>query len=225
MITTILAFCIGIGIPILLFIYSIKKKLYVPFLLGVIAFVSSQMLLRIPILQYLQANHPSYLFFSATKPILFAMIIGLSAGVFEEGARFLLMKYFLKKRNWHSGFIFGAGHGGVEVVIFYGMPVFITIFSGANGITDTGIMIGGFERIVAMMLHISFSIMVLLSVVKKRWIYFIAAIIIHGFVDTLIGILPLFVQGNMLIVLLETIFAVTAILVMIYSIRKRGELR
>lgn len=47
-----------------------------------------------------------------------ALVLGLSAALFEEFARYISLRYFLKKqRSWKKALMFGAGHGGTEAVI------------------------------------------------------------------------------------------------------------
>jgi uncharacterized membrane protein YhfC len=47
-----------------------------------------------------------------------AVFLGLSAGFFEEGARYLVLRRWAKNaRTWHKGVLFGAGHGGAEAII------------------------------------------------------------------------------------------------------------
>ena len=47
-----------------------------------------------------------------------AVFYGLSAGLFEEIARYLTYRFWLKdSQNWKSGLMFGAGHGGIEAMI------------------------------------------------------------------------------------------------------------
>lgn len=56
----------------------------------------------------------------ALWPLLpMALVAGLSAGVCEEGARWLVLRFWAKKvRSWAPGLQFGAGHGGAEAIIF-----------------------------------------------------------------------------------------------------------
>lgn len=47
-----------------------------------------------------------------------AVVLGLSAGIFEEGARYLVLRFSLKEaRSWRKALMFGAGHGGVESIV------------------------------------------------------------------------------------------------------------
>ena len=48
-----------------------------------------------------------------------AAILGLTAGLCEETARYLVYRWWLKSaRTWRDGLMFGAGHGGIEAMIF-----------------------------------------------------------------------------------------------------------
>src|SRR5699024_1750924 len=93
----IFALIISIGIPVSFFIYAIIQKKMRAFFLGVLAFVGSQVLFRIPILQLLEAKSVTYTMFQAMQPVLFAIVLGLSAGIVEEGARFIMIRYLLPK--------------------------------------------------------------------------------------------------------------------------------
>ena len=47
-----------------------------------------------------------------------ALLLGLSAGVFEEGARFLVYRFWIRRaRSYREGVIFGLGHGGAEAIL------------------------------------------------------------------------------------------------------------
>ncbi|HSB88572.1 MAG TPA: YhfC family glutamic-type intramembrane protease [Anaerolineales bacterium] len=46
-----------------------------------------------------------------------AVLLGLSAGVFEEGARFLAYRFWIRRaRTYRDGVLFGLGHGGAEAI-------------------------------------------------------------------------------------------------------------
>lgn len=214
-------------LPIAAFSYAIASKRWLPFLLGVLAFSISQLLLRIPLLDLLQKHSTTYILIGSTKPILFALILGFSAGIFEELARYLLMKFFMKKKDWTSGFIFGLGHGGVEAVLFLGLGALTALFSPVSFIYGGEYFLGGAERFFAITLHISLSIIVLRSVVERRIVFLIVAILIHGITNSLIGIIPQFMKGSHALITLELVFAVTAFITFIYSliIKRKGILR
>lgn len=220
----IFSLLISIGLPLVAFFYAIVTKRYIPFLLGMLAFIGSQVLIRIPLLEYMQVHSTTYLMISATQPVLFAVIIGLSAGVFEELARFILIHFFMKQRDWQSGFLFGAGHGGIEAVLFVGISAFTMIFLSSADAYNVDFLIGGIERFFAMLLHIGLSIFVLQGVVQRKFLYVVLAITIHGFINALVGILPIFVSPNISLIAAEVSLAITALAVFSYSLSiKRRE--
>jgi uncharacterized membrane protein YhfC len=48
---------------------------------------------------------------------LSALLLGLSAGVFEEGARWLAYRFWVRRaRTFREGVVFGLGHGGAEAI-------------------------------------------------------------------------------------------------------------
>lgn len=215
---------VSIGLPLVLFFYAYWQKKVMPFILGSAAFLLSQILLRIPLLQYLGESYPAYTMMSMTNPILFAIMIGLSAGLFEELARFILMTFLMKQRNFQAGFYFGAGHGGIEAVLIVGIPVATLLFSPTMVLSSEMAFMGGIERFFAIVLHIGLSILVLQAIVQKRFRYVLFAILIHTLVDTLVVIIPLFVRQEVALFLIEGALAFIASMVLLYSlwIKRKG---
>jgi len=210
---------ISIGLPFIALLYAFYKKRYIPFGLGVLAFVVSQVLLRIPLMQYMGQNSAAYSMFSVTQPVLFSIVVGLSAGVFEELARFVAMRFLMKQRDWQSGFLFGAGHGGIEAVLFVGISSVSLLLSPSLITSGELYFVGGLERFFAMLLHIGLSIIVLQGVVQKRFFYVVLAILIHGLVDALVGIFPIYIPADYALIAIEGALALIALAVFIYSLR------
>jgi len=78
-------------------------------------------------------------------------------------------------------------------------------------------LIPGFERMVALVLQVSLSLFVLKAVSRKKWQYFLFAILIHAGVDM---IAVLYVRGVLTnVFLLEGILAVIAIIVAVVAFR------
>jgi uncharacterized membrane protein YhfC len=70
--------------------------------------------------------------------LLFSLIGGLTAGVCEEGARYLVLRFWAKDaRSWRKGVLFGAGHGGMEAILlgFLAFWGFIQL-AGLQGVAD-----------------------------------------------------------------------------------------
>jgi uncharacterized membrane protein YhfC len=196
--------------PIGLWIYFYKKERIsaIAVLVGALTFVISQIVLRIPLLQLLQGQ--SWYAAMAKNIWISALFLGLTAGLFEEVGRFLGFKFLLKKKlEWKNGIAFGIGHGGIEAIIITGLTyinniVFsLMINSGAfdkisgtfapglsdyivNALANTSpamFLVGGFERVFAIIAHIAFSIIVLYGVKNRKGVYIIYAILAHALLD------------------------------------------
>ncbi len=121
-----------IALPIGLGIYLVSKfglswKLW---LIGGATFIISQVFhipfnsyLLNPILGSIQHNLPGIAGILAV-----ALILGLSAGVFEECARYGMFRWWLSdNRTWRVSVLAGAGHGGVEAIILGGIVMWVFI--------------------------------------------------------------------------------------------------
>jgi uncharacterized membrane protein YhfC len=61
----------------------------------------------------------------ATQLIFNGVFLGLSVGIFEEGMRYLVMRFWAKEaHSWRNGVLFGAGHGGAEAIILGGLVLY-----------------------------------------------------------------------------------------------------
>jgi len=202
----IVSFLGMILLPILLWIiftrkYSLSWKLV---LAGGLTFIASQ-ILHIPLVLGLNK------FLQNSSLLVTAIILGLLAGVFEEPARYILFKFILKKsRTWKEGVLVGLGHGGTEAILI-GISVALTLVNMiAYRSIDLSTMpsippdqlelakqqveafwstqpfmalLGFFERVFAMCLHVSLSLMVLYGLAKKQAVWFWLALLWHAFVD------------------------------------------
>jgi uncharacterized membrane protein YhfC len=111
-----------IALPILLGIFLINKShlSWKFWLIGAVTFIFSQVLhipfnkyILNPILINIQQTLPSLL-----ASLVVAMLLGLSAGIFEECARYGMFRWWIKNtRTWWSAIVTGAGHGGIESII------------------------------------------------------------------------------------------------------------
>ncbi|HSB65620.1 MAG TPA: YhfC family glutamic-type intramembrane protease [Anaerolineales bacterium] len=107
-----------LALPILLGVYLVNRfrlswKIW---LIGGITFILSQAL-HIPfnllVLNRILSNFPG-----GTGNIYVALLLGVSAGVFEGCARYGMFRWLLKgKHTWRTAILAGAGHGGVEAIL------------------------------------------------------------------------------------------------------------
>ena len=232
-----------IALPIVLWIYFTRKfslswKLV---LAGGLTFIASQVL-HIPLLRVLAPS------LRGLSLLVDAIVLGLLAGIFEETARYILFNWILKKsRSWKEGALVGLGHGGIEALIlgilaaltFANMLVYRNIDLAtvpsipadqlalakqqvaAYWSTQWYIALLPFvERIFAICLHVSLSVMVLYSIAAHKPLWFWLALLWHALVDAVavygagLKVNPLALEG------IVAIFAVVS-LWLIFHMRSR----
>ena len=147
----------------------------------------------------------------ATWPLIpLALAAGLSAGVCEEGARWIVLRFFARKtRGWRAGLQFGAGHGGAEAIILgllalvnvVGLLVVRSLGAAALGLpaeaasqmqaaqasywgTNAALpLVAGLERLAAIALQISMALLVMRAVTRRNPVWLLAAIGLHTAID------------------------------------------
>jgi uncharacterized membrane protein YhfC len=181
------------------------------FWVGAVTFIASQ-IVHLPlnaILGRLGVIRPA----SAGWPLVaLAVVLGLSAGLCEELARYLVLRYWLKRdRSWREALMFGAGHGGVEsfVVGVISAVAAINIFVLRNvdparlGVTADKLpavqaqiaaawnvpvlypLLGAFERTVAISTHLFLAVLVMQVFIRHNILWLLAAILWHALADAL----------------------------------------
>ena len=173
-------------------------------LAGGLTFIASQVL-HIPLVTTLAS------WMAGNSLLVNAMVLGLLAGIFEETSRYILFKFILKNvRSWKEAILVGLGHGGTEALILgvLGGMAFVTMLayrtmdlSTVPGIAADQVelakqqvaaywavpaylpLLGFVERIFAMCLHVSLSVMVMLAIVAKKPLWFWVALLWHALVD------------------------------------------
>lgn len=105
-----------------------KHEKFTTILVGAATFVLFALILEKPIQNALVfpttmglPDHAVSQFINA-RPILWAIVLGLFPGVFEETGRFIAFKTVLRnRRNRETSISYGIGHGGIEVVLVLGI--------------------------------------------------------------------------------------------------------
>lgn len=110
-------------------------------ILGALGFVITQMVIRIPILNAIAALD-GYAEWITGHPILYALALGLTAGLFEFAGRFAVAKYIQKKGrlNGTTALAAGLGHGGIEAILLVGLTYInnlVLMFTIQSGSFDT----------------------------------------------------------------------------------------
>lgn len=137
------------------------------------------------------------------------VILGLSAGLCEEGARYVTYRWWARDaRSWGRGLLLGAGHGGVEAIILGVLVLFgffqmvavenvdlatvvpadqlalaqqqVTAYWSATWY-DT--LLGAVERFLTLPLHVACSVLVLQTFTRRQWRWLLLAIGWHALAD------------------------------------------
>lgn len=237
--------CFLLPVALIIYFYKKHKINLIAVLLGAIVFFVSQIAIRIPLLSIL--GKQQWYIEMSTNIYLIALFLALTAGIFEEVGRYIVMKLFMKKGlNWKNGIAFGIGHGGIEAIIIVGLTLlnYVVISMMINsGLFDSAIAAtlppaiaeqirstlvdtpainflgGGFERTMTMIIQIAFSVMVLYAVKFKKPIYLLYAILLHAAVDAPTVIL---VNMGLNIWLTELYIAACAAVGLIYIMKAKG---
>jgi uncharacterized membrane protein YhfC len=136
-------------------------------------------------------------------------LLGLSAGIFEEGARYLMYRFWAKKaRTWEEALMIGAGHGGIEAILLgllagyallqvlalRGVDLATVLPADQVEIARLQVeaywatpwyasLLGAVERAFAICLHLSLSVLVLQCFTRREWFWLPLAIGWHALVD------------------------------------------
>lgn len=204
---------IGIPTAAALLIYKRGKSGFRPIWIGAAIFILSQVghipfnqILMIPGLRSLGVEVAAR---GGISLWVLGVAAGLSAGVFEEIARYLALKFWMKK-DTHTllPVKYGIGHGGVEALLV-GILALIALIQvlvlRGDGVIEAldpeqvvvvqsqleaywagpwyHSLLGAWERISAMLFHVGASILVYKTVRSKKPIYLIVAVLGHALID------------------------------------------
>jgi uncharacterized membrane protein YhfC len=139
-----------------------------------------------------------------------AVFLGLSAGLWEELARYAVYRWWAKDaRSWSKALLLGGGHGGIEAILLglYVLFIFIQMLAlrGANleqlgqsqaaqvqqqvaiywSYSGWSLLAGALERAFTIPAHIAFSVIVLQAFTRGRFRWVWLAVGLHALMDAL----------------------------------------
>jgi len=138
-----------------------------------------------------------------------AIVLGLSAGLFEELSRYAMFRWWLKDaRSWRKAVLAGAGHGGSEamilgvlallaylnLVLLQNPTILATVPADQLEMVKTQVaaywaapwydtLLGAFERLCTIPVHICFAVLVLQTFIRKQWFWVWLAVLYHAIID------------------------------------------
>lgn len=172
--------------------FPLSQLLRIPLLLGTAALVN-------PIAEQWDADKLFWINF---------VVLTLTSGLFEEGARYLILRWGAKGvRDGKEGLMYGAGHGGIEAILLVGGSAISNIvllltadamlaqlsqlppeqaaaataqLDAVRALTWLPVALSLWERVMAIILHIGLSLLVLMGVVRRNFRLVLAAMLIHA---------------------------------------------
>ena len=239
----VISLILSILLPIIVLLLLMKgrKGVFGIWIAGALGFVIPQMVIRIPILQYLN-QQPAFLIFGEDYPVILAFLLALTAALFETTGRLLVLKIGLSRRlSYMTGLAAGAGHGGSEAIALIGLSyinnLVISILINTDRLSlilpnDPALaenvrrqlvttvpylfLIGGIERIFTMIFHIAMSVLLTLLIMKRQvLIGFIVVALIHFTLDFSIGLIQAKKESILLTEGLVFVFALISFILII----------
>jgi len=202
---------LSVGTPIVLFFIVRKKygKGILPVLVGGAGFILFALVLEQILHMIVLRPGADGTNALSQRPFLYMLYGALAAGIFEETARFVSF-HILKKRceGFGTALKHGIGHGGLEAMLLGGVSLISGMAlaamlnsAGPEGLSALGapvleqaqaiaatspamFLISGVERLLALGIQISLSVVVYYSVhaPRKLWL-FPLAVLLHALVD------------------------------------------
>ena len=233
---------VGIAVPPVLAWWLVRKFSirWQTILIGAGTFIVFALVLE-PILHQLVLKGPHGA--SITGNVwYFALYGGLAAGLFEETGRFLSMKFLMRREPSSAlpGVAYGAGHGGVEMLIIFGITMISNLvvsaminagqtdvllasapaeaqesiqaqFAALQGMNVGSIAIGIWERISALVLQLGLSMLVWTAVRRGgKWLWLLPAAIL---LHALVDALAVVLSKSVSMVAVEVVICALAIAV------------
>lgn len=227
-----------VGFPVWLTIkfYQRGKSGFRPIWIGILAFILSQVG-HIPfnqflLLPFLEARNISILSDGNVQILAFGVAVGLSAGIFEEITRYLVLRFWLRGDAQELLPVkYGIGHGGIEAVLTGGLALVALVQVLALGgegslaafdpeqalqiqsqleaywaVPWQHSLLGAWERISALAFHVGASILVYKGIKEKRLSWVAVAVLGH----TALNAIAVIFVTRMDLVLLEGLIFVFA---------------
>ncbi|HHU49967.1 MAG: YhfC family intramembrane metalloprotease [Caldicoprobacterales bacterium] len=207
MVFSVITLFLSLVFPVLLAIWFCRKYKApaTTVLLGALTFLVFQWILRIPLLRILQPYYPgAESNLKGWGLALYSFYLAFTAALFEEGGRVIVCKLFLKKKkSWNNAIALGIGHGGFESISIVGLTyinnlilmaiINLGFLNPANDptgalsqavqlLTNTPpvmFLLAGVERVLAIILHIGFSLLVVYGLASRKLCYVLYAFLAH----------------------------------------------
>lgn len=209
---TITAICFEVLCPLALGILA-RRKLgagWRYFFYGALIFFVFQIATRVPIVTLIGYGQAPAVQSSPAMLMLWLTFLAVTAGLFEEGGRWLGYRWLMgrEEKSWNKAVMYGLGHGGLESIVLVGGGTLVSLL-GIRMLSKVGInalpqsqretvahqlavlssqpawmpLLSAYERFWAIAIQVALSVIVL-QVFRRgnlRWLWI--AIAAHALVD------------------------------------------
>lgn len=201
-IACVVTLLVSLVLPVVaLIVYAVKNKkqsIVSAWLLGAAGFFATQILIRLPILTFLQSQS-WFADFAQNNLFLYAFGLAFTAGLFELAGRYAVAGIMAKNLTFKRSLAAGLGHGGIEAMLLIGMTyvnnlIYIVMINSGYfdyliaqtaglgvdisqlelireqlvGMAPAMFLLAGFERILAMTGHVAMSLLVCYGVAYSK---------------------------------------------------------
>ena len=234
----------SLAIPLILFLYFRKRRHcdFQPFFTGCLVFLLFALVLESSVHRLVLGSSVGGTIRENT--LLYALYGGLMAGLFEETGRYLAFSTVLKKYrgNDENALMYGAGHGGFEMLILLGLGMvsnlsfavllntghldqitgsvsgeaLAQVEAAISTLTSTApvlFLAGIVERLFAVTIHLALSVVVWFAVKERKALFYVLALLLHAFVDAITVIL----SGKVSVWVLEGFVGLMALLTVVIA--------
>jgi len=177
---------------------------------GALVFAVFQIFTRVPAVTVLNNVLAPQLKASAPFRFTWYAILVLTAGLFEEVGRYVGYRVLMRReeKTWSKAVMYGIGHGGIESIVLVGLLGLLSLlnivitsglnlnmltpsqhatvvhqFAALNAQPAWFSLLGGWERLWTLPIHIALSVMVLQVFQRKNIGWLWIAIFAHAIVD------------------------------------------
>jgi uncharacterized membrane protein YhfC len=193
----LVAVIVDFGFPIALGVWLVRRYglRWDVFGFGAVVFLLSQLVTRIPLIQVVTSVvGRNELTATPARTLAWVAVLALTAGIFEEGGRWLGYRWFFRpeRRTWSNALLYGTGHEATESMVLVGLSAFssLVVYLGLNllspdlvasffpnaadlratfaGLQGWEPLLGGLERIFSMAFQISAAVLVLQAFLRHN---------------------------------------------------------
>jgi uncharacterized membrane protein YhfC len=192
---------------------AVHRRLYVGwryFFYGALVFLIAQGLIRIPLVQLVQARIAPQLQTNQVLTWAGLATLAVSAGIFEEVGRYFGYRVFMRReeKTWSKGVMYGVGHGGLESMVLTAGLALIMLFN-VQALLSGGLdqvpaeqrprvaqqlaiiaaqpwlfpLLAAFERLCTLPIQVALSVLVLQVFVRDSINWLWLAVAAHAAVD------------------------------------------